>query len=125
MTSPTPNSQPFASRSFPTVWYLPDENRWSDLKVLAYRDVGKVIVEQGRIEFHGGKETVIITDIRRVSYGKQGRDFVNNWVKVEYVRNQIALTAFFADGSLLGWGGIFGGTKRIFEVMALLGQNRG
>jgi hypothetical protein len=22
--------------------------------------------------------------LRRVSYGKQGRDFINNWVKIEY-----------------------------------------
>jgi hypothetical protein len=25
--------------------------------------------------------------------------------------------AFFADGSLHGWGGIFGGTKRILEAV--------
>jgi len=105
------------TRTFKPVWYLPKENEWSDMNLLAMRDSGSLIVEDNSLEFIGKKITVHITDIQKVSYVKQGRDFINHWVKVEY---QDGKTAFFADGSLLGWGGIFGGTKKILGVVRRL-----
>ena len=96
------------------VWYLPEENRWRDMNILAMRDAGTLVVNDESLEFHGKKERVHITGVKRVSYGKQGRDFVNNWVKIEYGDGK---TAFFADGSWLGWGGIFGGTKRVLNAV--------
>lgn len=109
---------------FPIVWYLPNENRWRDLNVLAYKDVGKLTLEENMIVFSGRQQTVAIGNIRSVSLGKQGRDFVNNWVKIEYGENTTPSVAFFADGSLLGWGGIFGGTKRILRaVKEHIGRN--
>lgn len=68
------------TRIFPKVWYLPHENRWRDLNILAFKDAGKLTVGESSIEFHG-KHTVLITNIRGVTFGKQGRDFVNNWVR--------------------------------------------
>ena len=59
-------------------------------------------------------------NLHNVSYGKQGRDFINNWVKVEYGDMNSPSIAFFADRSLRGWGGIFGGTKRILEAVRRL-----
>ena len=109
-----------AAQTFDTVWYLPHENRWRDLNVLAYRDVGKLTVSDNLIEFRGKNETVTISNPLRVSYGKQGRDFVNNWVKVEYGDSATPSAAFFADGSLRGWGGIFGGKKRILQAVRQL-----
>src|SRR5713226_9296026 len=87
-----------AAQTFDTVWYLPHENRWRDLNVLAYRDVGKLTVYDNFIEFRGKNETVTISNPLRVSYGKQGRDFVNNWVKVEYGDSATPSAAFFAEG---------------------------
>jgi hypothetical protein len=106
-----------AARTFDSVWYLPHENTWRDFHMLAYRDKGKLTVGERSIEFMGGKETVIITNIQRVTFGKQGRDFVNNWVKIEYGDRTTPSVAFFADGSLRGWGGIFGGTKRLLKAL--------
>ena len=103
-----------ATRTFGTVWYLPEENRWRDMNILAMRDAGTLVVNDDALEFNGKKENAYITDVKRISYGKQGRDFVNNWVKIEY---QDGKTAFFADGSLLGWGGIFGGTRKILDAV--------
>jgi hypothetical protein len=105
------------AQTFDTVWYLPDENRWRDLNPLAYKDVGKLTINEESIEFQGRGQTLVIEKVRRVSYGKQGRDFVNNWVKVEYGDGPTASTAFFADGSMMGWRGIFGGTKRILDAV--------
>jgi hypothetical protein len=112
-----------ADQTFDKVWYLPNENKWRDLNLLALRDSGTLSVTGNSIEFRGAKETVTITNIRAVSYGKQGRDFVNNWVKVEYGDGPTPATAFFADGSVLGWGGIFGGTKRILAAVQPLCDN--
>ena len=103
-----------ASSRFSKVWYLPEENRWRDMNLLAMRDTGILVVIDRSLEFQGRKEQVRITGVKRVSYGKQGRDFVNNWVKIDYGDGK---QAFFADGSWLGWGGILGGTKKILNAV--------
>jgi len=106
-----------AAQVFDIVWYLPHENRWRDLNLLAYRDTGKLTVGENSLQFKGSKENVVIDNIQRVTFGKQGRDFINNWVKIEYGDSSNPSVAFFADGSMFGWGGIFGGTKRILEAV--------
>jgi len=88
--------------------------------LLAYQDVGKLTVSDSHLEFKGDQQTIVIDRIRRVSYGKQGRDFINNWVKVEYEEAGSCHRAFFADGGSLGWDGILGGTKRILEAIKRL-----
>lgn len=109
-----------AAMTFESVWFLPKENKWSDKNPLAYTDKGSLVVGDNSIEFRGTKSAIVITNIRRVSYGKQGRDFVNNWVKVEYGAGIDPSTAFFADGSLAGWGGIFGGTRKILNCVKIV-----
>jgi hypothetical protein len=110
---------------FDPVWYLPSENTWRDLNLLAFRDSGRLTIGDDCLEFQGKSGRVDISGIRRVSIGKQGRDFVNEWVKVEYGDPASPSTAFFADGSLLGWGGVFGGTRRLFATLGRLGQPGG
>ncbi len=39
------------------------------------------------------------------------------WVRVTW-RHGGGKEAYFADGSLLGWGGLFGGTTRLFNAIA-------
>jgi hypothetical protein len=79
-----------------------------------------LIVSDNSLTFKGKKEKVQITNIKRITYGKQGKDFINNWIKVEY---QDGNTAFLADGNLLGWAGVFGGTKKILKVIQHLAQS--
>lgn len=44
--------------------------------------------------------------------------FGTKWVRVEYLDdNNNSCLAFFADGSSFGWGGIFGGTKRMYRSL--------
>ena len=109
-----------ARTTFDKVWYLPEENLWRDMNMLAMRDIGTLVVKNNSLEFQGKKEHVHITNVKRISYGKQGRDFVNNWVKINYGDGK---TAFFADGSQLGWGGMFGGTRRILDAVRHLEQS--
>lgn len=109
-----------ATTTFSKVWFLPEENRWRDMNMVAMRDAGTLVITDDALEFNGRKEKVHVSDIKNISYGKQGRDFVNNWIKIDY---QDGKTAFFADGSYLGWGGIFGGTEKILSAIRHLGQS--
>lgn len=107
---------------FEPVWYLPTENRCRDWNPLAFKDLGRLIVCDHAIEFQGRGQKVAVSQIRSVSIGKQGRDFVNDWVKVEYGPGPTPATAFFADGRWLGWSGVLGGTKKILAaVLGTLG----
>ncbi|HLL77765.1 MAG TPA: hypothetical protein VK421_21080 [Pyrinomonadaceae bacterium] len=102
---------------FENVWYRPEESRWRDMELVAYRDSGRLVVRADSLEFYGRSARVIVRDARGVALVKQGRDFINDWVRVEYGDPANPSTAFFADGSWLGWGGILGGTRRIFEAV--------
>jgi hypothetical protein len=113
------------TQTFDKVWYLCGDSFWRIFRLIAYQDVGTLTVSDTKLEFKGEKRTVVIEAILDVTYGKQGRDFVNNWVKVEYEIQGSRHKAFFADGGSLGWGGVLGGTKRMFEVVRQLPTIRG
>jgi hypothetical protein len=99
------------------VWYLPSANKLKDLNLLAMKDTGSLILEKGELIFIGNKfKKLSIKHIQSISYGKQGRDFINNWVKIIYSTEEgEKKVAYFADGKLIGWSGIFGGTKSIMN----------
>jgi hypothetical protein len=79
-----------------------------------YQDYGTLEILQNGIKFTGKKGSVDIYNIQLVLYGRQGRDFFNKWVKIIYGEGKIA---FFADGTYQGWGGIFGGTKKLLKAI--------
>ena len=102
---------------FENVWYRPDESSWRNFELVAFKDSGRLVVRADSLEFHGRAGSVRITNARSVALAKQGRDFINDWVRIEYGDPARPATAFFADGSWLGWGGILGGTRRIYEAV--------
>jgi hypothetical protein len=103
--------------TFRKVWYLPDENRWSGLKLLDFRDVGQLTLYDDFMEFTGIKHHATIRRIRRVSRGKRGRDSLENWIKVEYGDRRIPSTAYFSDGRWLGWVRLFRGTRWMLNAL--------
>lgn len=106
-------------QTFYNVWYRFDE--WSGREIPVFKDSGRLTVYSNSLEFLG-KETVVIEHCKRISFGKQGKDFVNNWVKVEYGNDSMPQTAFFADGNWMGYGGVFGGAKKIFTALQHLAK---
>ncbi|MGE5418485.1 MAG: SHOCT domain-containing protein, partial [Accumulibacter sp.] len=90
----------------------------------AFQDKGDLIVEDDRLRFNGSKWNITISDIKKASYGKQGRDFVNNWVKIDYLENGTPKKAFFASGAGLGWGGVLGGTQKILNAIEEMFRNQ-
>jgi hypothetical protein len=107
-------------QTFDGVWYLSGDSIWRIFRLLAYQDIGKLAVSDSGMEFKSNQQTIVIDRIRSVSFGKQGRDFVNNWVKIEYEAGGSCHRAFFADGGSHGWDGVLGGTRRILEAIKRL-----
>ena len=100
------------------VWFLPSANTWKDFQMMAMKDIGVLTVDTKGIIFRGNDTNLIINQLSSISYGKQGRDFINNWVKIEYYGlNGELQDAYFADGNNRGWSGIFGGTKRLYNLL--------
>jgi hypothetical protein len=100
------------SITYRSVWYRCKPKRlWT---LFAPQGVGTLRVSRSYIYYSGRGQSVLIpiSDISRISMGKQGTDFINKWVKVEYGRGKIA---YFADGRFLGWRGIFGGTRALLD----------
>ena len=100
--------------TFHSVWHRSGKKGLFEL--LAFKDSGNLVVRQDRLEFLG-KNRLVIDKILGLSYGKQGTDFVNNWMRIDYQEGAEEKTAYFADGGWLGWRGIFGGTRRIYDAV--------
>ncbi len=42
------------------------------------------------------------------------------WILIEYLdQNNNLKKVYFADGSMFGWSGVFGGTKKIYKILKL------
>nr|WP_067061823.1 hypothetical protein [Mucilaginibacter sp. L294] len=104
--------------TFTNIWYLPSKNTWKDFQVMAMKDIGTLRLYTHGCAYDGDQTNIKIAKIANVTYGKQGRDFINNWVKLEYYDHLNELKeAYFADGNKGGWAGIFGGTKKIYTLI--------
>ena len=100
------------------IWYLPSANTWKDFQMMAMKGIGTLTISLGLISFNGRNTNLIIDNPVSISDGKQGRDFINNWVKIEFYNKSNELTeVYFADGNNSGWSGIFGGTKKIYNIL--------
>jgi len=101
-------------QSFEGVWFRSREKRLWPFSILAYEDIGRLTIWPGMARFQGSKGAVWIKNVRSISLGRQGIDFFNPWVQVTSGKGR---TAYLADGRDLGWRGLFGGTKRMFEAL--------
>jgi len=99
--------------TFNEVWYLPRMWTLFDGIFFTYPDVGTLNVSGTGAEFVGKNNHVKISDVRRISCGRYGKDFFTKWVKIEYQDKM----AFFADGRNSGWSGVLGGTGNILEAV--------
>jgi hypothetical protein len=103
------------------VWYRqrPKARRFGPIR--AWDDVGVLVIEPGRIEFLGRKQSFVVESPRVVSVELRGADTINPWVEVVGVDGE---RGFFADGRRLGWAGVRGGTAALAEAIESC-QNRG
>lgn len=86
----------------------------------AFRDIGRLMIHSGGFGFQGKKNQLAGRALHQVWLSKQGWDFINTWVRVEYGQAPDFTIIWLADGTLLGWGGLFGGTRRIAAALQSL-----
>ena len=101
-------------RTFHNVWFLPKKNTWRRWSLFAFDDIGILTIEDKHLKFVGRRHNISITSINELTFGTQGRDFINNWVQID----SGGQTVFFADG---GWWGLRGhiahGTRSILRAV--------
>ena len=92
--------------------------RWSF--PFGYETKGKLLLFKDSMEFRKSNGTGFeMRDIRNVSllYLHMTPLDLTKWVAVEYGLPPNSRTVYFADGSALGWGSVFGGTPSIYNAV--------
>ncbi len=105
------------------VWYRSEPMLVVSLAEAFNRDRGRLRIENNQVEFTSKNNHFIIRKILKVSYGLAGGKGLNAWVHIEFEENGQTREAFFADGKLLGYYGVLGGTKKILNQVANLLPN--
>jgi hypothetical protein len=100
--------------TFDSVWYRHEPQGLRNYRILAMQDKGQLIVSDDSAEFVGRRARVQIANVLGISEGRQGIDIVNSWIRVDYGYGKVA---YLKDGSRLGWGGAFGGNKKIVAAL--------
>jgi hypothetical protein len=112
----------FSTLKFERVWYLalPPEK---SMVAMSTRLTGRLVVEREGALFQAKSLRLEIHRVRSVTVGHEGTDTVNPWVRVIYGDDESASSAYFADATAIGWGGIFGGTRKIYTALKALEQS--
>jgi hypothetical protein len=101
---------------FNSVWYRKIGKR--AFFEFAPQDMGTLSIVEGRLEFTGKLIALSGMKVIEANLVKIAGDFWNPWVKVVLESpNSRIQEAYFADGTYMGWSGIFGGTRRISEAI--------
>ncbi|MBO6623223.1 MAG: hypothetical protein JJ940_15165, partial [Balneola sp.] len=98
-----------SSKVFRGIWYRSKPTKEQTLKDAFNRERGKLIINDEEIIFENEDLNLQISNIQKVSFGLQGTDPVNSWIKLTYDKNGKSKEAYFADGKLFGYFGFFGG----------------
>ena len=109
-----------SSKVFRGIWYRSKPSKEQTLKDAFDRERGKLVITDQEVIFKTEEMNLQISNILNVSFGLQGTDPVNSWVKISYLEGEEKKVAFFADGKLFGYSGFFGGTWRIFKSLGHL-----
>lgn len=107
-------------RTFNSVWYRDKPVTESSKAHPFRRERGRLAVEGDAIRFEGKQTNVVLREIEAVEYGVHGL-MTNPSVHVRYRDGGEARSAWFTDGGLGGYSGMFGGTRRLAQALSHLG----
>lgn len=102
---------------FPSIWLTTDPPK-RGLPIKKHR--GELCIDANGIRFTSADYRLAIAsaDLEVVGFGRAGNDWVNSWVHVNFTdESGQSGEAYLSDGSLAGWGGIFGGAKRLDRAL--------
>lgn len=81
--------------------------------MFSFDDRGTLTVSDNGLTFTGGLFNFTVQRITKVTYGYYGWDWVNKWIRIDYVVGEVPYAVWFKDGGALGWRGVFGGTEKL------------
>lgn len=122
-TPPVADSQISLPVSFEQVWYRATLERPG---LLVMTDTGTVTVGHSGLDFRSESQTqhVRYEDMQKVSFGKVGTDFLNNWVIITYRIGEADSYALLSGGKAEGWGSI-GVADQIFQMVRVAVERNG
>lgn len=106
--------------TFDGIWYREKPVTESSRADPFTRERGRLVVEGDGIRFDGKRTNVVLREIEAVEYGVHG-SMTNPSVHVRYRDGGEARSAWFTDGGLGGYSGMFGGTRRLAQALSHLG----
>jgi hypothetical protein len=107
------------ARAFDSVWYRAKPATESSRADPFTRERGTLVVGPGALRFEGPKLTLAMQEIEAVEYGVHGT-MTNPSVHVRYRENGEPRSAWFTDGGMGGYSGMFGGTRRLAQELGHL-----
>ncbi|MCH8496807.1 MAG: hypothetical protein LAT57_14400 [Balneolales bacterium] len=107
-------------KTFRGIWYRPKPPQERTLNEAFKRKTGRLEIDRTGLSFNSKEGSLSIRNIQSVTFGLQGSDPVNTYVKITYLDSGATKVAYFADGKLFGYSGFFGGTWRIYRSLSHL-----
>ena len=102
--------------TFDSIWYREKPARESTRADPFVREQGRLVVGNDALHFEGKKLKLAIRDIEAVEYGVFGT-MTNPSVQVRYRDGEEVRHAWFTDGRLGGYWGMFVGTRQLAQSL--------
>lgn len=106
-------------RTFTGIWYRSRPATESSKADPFVRERGSLAVTGDTLTFRGPGTQVVMHGIEAVQYGVHG-SMNNPSVHVRYRENGEPRSAWFTDGGMGGYAGMFGGTRRLADALSHL-----
>jgi hypothetical protein len=107
-------------RTFDSIWYREKPATESTRADPFIRERGRLVVEEDVVRFEGPKTRVELRDVEAVEYGVFGT-MTNPSIQVRYREGGQVRHAWFTDGRLGGYSGMFGGTRQLAQALSHVG----
>ncbi len=108
------------ARTFDHIWYRDRPATESTRSDPFTRERGRLVVEGDGLRFEGKTTSLVMRDIAAVEYGVHGT-MTSPSIHVRYREGDGARSAWFTDGGMGGYAGMFGGTRRLAGALSHLG----
>jgi hypothetical protein len=106
-----------ARSAFPSIW-LTTEPPQTGFPAKKHRGALKLDANGVRFTSPNYSLTIPPGQWDLIGFGKAGTDFFNSWVHIRFIDDTGAPgEAYLNDGRFAGWGGIFGGAKRLESAL--------
>jgi hypothetical protein len=107
------------TRTYDSIWYRAKPATESTRADPFTRERGRLVVEEDAVRFQGKTANLVLRNIEAVEYGVHGT-MTNPSIHVRYREDGEARSAWFTDGGMGGYAGMFGGTRRLAQEMSHL-----